>query len=111
MSAHMPGPWEAVGFYVRTPMTASGGGWMVADCQNVTWPREQVRANARLIAAAPDLLAVAICQDALDGHPDLGWPILESYGWDRANRFDLPATEFVRRLRHAAIRKATGAEA
>ena len=64
MSTHTPGPWEAAGSYVRTKRTASGGGFFVADCWR-SWDPANVEfafdgseadANARLIAAAPDLL-------------------------------------------------------
>ncbi len=37
---------------------------------------------------------------------DAGWPILERHGWDRTKRFDLTATEFVTRMRRAAVAKA-----
>jgi hypothetical protein len=67
-------------------------------------------ANASLIAAAPDLLAVAICEEALDMPALKGDQILERYGWRRADRFDLPATKFVANMRRAAIAKASGQE-
>lgn len=53
------------------------------------------------------LLAAAECAEALDMPADAGWPILERHGWDRTKRFDLTATEFVTRLRRAAVAKAT----
>jgi hypothetical protein len=58
---HTPGPWEAVGTVVRTMRWADGGGFMVADCPAGTAER---RANAQLIAAAPQLLAV--CKEMLE---------------------------------------------
>lgn len=66
-------------------------------------------ANARLIAAAPKLLAVCECEAALEiRHTEKGYEILESYGWDRSNRFELSATEFVANMRTAAIAAAKG---
>lgn len=61
--AATPGPWEACGQYVRTAITnpeVAGAhlprGWLIATCE--IGAVDGV-ANARLIAAAPDLLAVA----------------------------------------------------
>ena len=51
---HTPGPWEAVdSMTVRTPLSA--GGFMVADLPCHTPHGERI-ANAKLIAAAPELL-------------------------------------------------------
>jgi hypothetical protein len=58
---HTPGPWEDVGTVVRTLLTPNGGGFIIADCPAGNADR---RANARLIAAAPDLLAV--CKEMLE---------------------------------------------
>jgi hypothetical protein len=49
---HTPAPWETVGTIVRTPLSA--GGIEIAECP--PWLDER-RENARLIAAAPELLA------------------------------------------------------
>lgn len=54
------GPWETAGQYVRTHFDGRSGGWMIADCRDVSMPRAEVIANAQLIAAAPDLLDVAM---------------------------------------------------
>ena len=89
---HTPGPWEAV------KMTISGHEFWKAICSEGRFPEKgpQAEANARLIAAAPDLLealtdAVAIIekyvpQDALgvnsegeDGPAGQSWPILDEY--------------------------------
>lgn len=51
---HTPGPWEAVdSMTVRTPFSA--GGFMVCNLPCHT-PDDERRANACLIAAAPELL-------------------------------------------------------
>lgn len=51
MAEHTPGPWEAIEDTVR----ARGSQRAIADCG--TWHvGTQDKANARLIAAAPDLL-------------------------------------------------------
>lgn len=99
---HTPGPWVAVAHYVRTPLDAQGGGWMVADCRDVSLPREQVQANAHLIAAAPELLEAL--EQAFDFPPDF---------FDRSDDELEQITVSGRHLRmvRAAIAKATGAEA
>ena len=72
MAEHTPGPWftgsspnHASRVYARRP---SEGARQVAvcDCEQHEWlprSREENRANARLIAAAPDLLAA--CEELL----------------------------------------------
>lgn len=62
------------------------------------------RQNARLVAAAPDLLAAAECSAALEMLPKDGGPILERHGWDQTEN----PHEFAGRLRDAAVAKATG---
>jgi hypothetical protein len=60
MSAHTPGPWEAIGNLVRSPMDKeSGSGVMLAECADRWFLKvnsDEAKANARLIAAAPELL-------------------------------------------------------
>lgn len=58
---HTPGPWEALGNIVRSPMYQPGGlprGVIIAECRDGYYlpHTEEAKANARLIAAAPDLL-------------------------------------------------------
>ncbi|MNE47326.1 hypothetical protein D3C80_1417280 [compost metagenome] len=54
---HTPERWEIAGQYVRTPFVVGiGGGLMIADVGHGVWSAEEHVANARLIAAAPDLL-------------------------------------------------------
>lgn len=51
--AHTPGPWTSHDFWV-----GNEGGMMVADCvteHNKNLPSKEKYANARLIAAAPEL--------------------------------------------------------
>lgn len=64
--------------------------------------------HARLIAAAPELLAVAECEEALSLPGCSGWPILEKHGWDP--KTNVSPSIFVRDIRRAAIAKATGSE-
>lgn len=57
---HTPGPWKADlathrgCTYIQQPNEGENGGWVVATC----WGADR-ETNARLIAAAPDLLAFA----------------------------------------------------
>ncbi|UXC20049.1 hypothetical protein [Comamonas squillarum] len=58
---HTPGPWEAIGNLVRSPMYQPDGlpkGMQIAECKDgYSQPfTEEAKANARLIAAAPELL-------------------------------------------------------
>ena len=95
-ATHTPGPWEAVGSRIRTAGTGSfrriatmeGGAFNV----NVT-----DEANARLIAAAPDLLAAL---EAIEAHLTL------HPGSSVANRAE--ARQVCEQAR-AAIAKARGA--
>ena len=75
---HTPGPWEAVGNLVRSPMVQPQGlskGVQIAECRDAYFlsHTEESRANARLIAAAPELLEVAqmiLAEDLLDFLPE-----------------------------------------
>ena len=58
---HTPGPWEAVGNLVRSPMVQPQGlskGVQIAECRDAYFlsHTEESKANAHLIAAAPELL-------------------------------------------------------
>ncbi|MFC4923622.1 hypothetical protein [Delftia deserti] len=59
---HTPGPWEATGNFVRSPMHQPEGlprGVQIVECRDGYFlpHTEEAKANARLIAAAPDMLA------------------------------------------------------
>ena len=83
MSKHTPGPWVAQGRYIGVKGHMS----YIGECgdQNGNWTNEPMAvANARLIAAAPDLLEALKDMNS-------GWKyIRHSYGdlygvgWDRA---------------------------
>ena len=68
---HTPGPWEAREFAVMDHEQTKGIGiYSGDDCMSDLvfgqgWSDDQVRANARLIAAAPELLAALeeLCAD------------------------------------------------
>ena len=70
MSKHTTGPWVIRnGSDIFTPLGAanaegieapSNDGWMIADCDMGSLSFDEVTANARLIAAAPDLLEALI---------------------------------------------------
>ncbi len=63
MPKHTPGPWEVrhgVGINPRYPWRVATGGYCVCtDVAHTGGGASQQEANARLIAAAPDLLNVA----------------------------------------------------
>lgn len=67
---HTPERWEIAGQYVRTPFVVGiGGGLMIADVGHGVWSAEEHAANARLIAAAPDLLESVRALKAAFGDP------------------------------------------
>ena len=70
-TAHTPGPWHSMEF---SDVVTSQSGWVVARGGPVGGSRpaadEEVWANARLIAAAPDLLEA--CITAIDWLADKG---------------------------------------
>lgn len=70
VAKHTPGPWNEVpGPYVTVPDKA----WeIVGDSTHIAWVEsEQARADARLIAAAPDLLeAVLAARRFCYGRPE-----------------------------------------
>lgn len=67
MSKHTPGPWVVLNTHdIFTNIGAENAdgdcapyndGWHVADCGSDDLNIDEIRANARLIAAAPNLLA------------------------------------------------------
>ncbi len=57
MSKHTPGPWRASELGVLSDKLTSYGNWYV--CSLIDPDNEEHKANARLIAAAPELLDVA----------------------------------------------------
>jgi hypothetical protein len=84
-TGHTPGPWEADDSIENKPQHGKGGeqifkvvksgfgGGIVADVSCWWYDRESAKANARLIAAAPELLAA--CESALDSEiNDFGYP-------------------------------------
>lgn len=81
MSGHTPGPWsvEQNGFY-KSAVTANKG------LAHLTWKagtdrmsREEIEANARLIAAAPDLLmALENLENDAGQIPDHAWKIVKA---------------------------------
>jgi hypothetical protein len=74
---HTPGPWEFVpkltasenhkGFFVRAEKATKNGKWALAEVQPGNEDGKLGEANARLIAAAPDLLKA--CAATMAGYP------------------------------------------
>ena len=54
---HTPGPWMESSFEVWSPLNGKRFGKVVANLRRAEAPDDEARANARLIAASPDLLA------------------------------------------------------
>ena len=65
MSKHTPGPWNTM--VSGGSVWSSGGEWVCDPSDRHAYPTDTQRANARLIAAAPDMLealeAVVAWQD------------------------------------------------
>ena len=55
---HTPGPWHAINYsaYAEHPIEIAAGPTLIADV-TTTSIRKQGRANAKLIAAAPEMLS------------------------------------------------------
>ena len=65
---HAPGPWMESSFEVWSPLNGKRFGKVVANLRRAEAPDDEARANARLIAAAPDLLEVAaMVLETIDG--------------------------------------------
>jgi len=106
---HTPGPWEHVpklsgrenhrGFFVRAEKPAKDGKWALAEVQPGDEDGIIGAANARLIAAAPELLASAqaMLSRYKDAHDSGDWG-----SWDLEDDAEYVALR-------AAIAKATGA--
>ena len=56
MSKHTPGPWEYRVDYMECPYVASKTKHMIADVNLAFVSGKEAKANARLIACAPDML-------------------------------------------------------
>lgn len=105
MSKHTPGPWRAgingvvkAGRYNVCPTVTAGG-----SSKGMMDEREVIAANARLIAAAPDLLAaLGSAWQWMDGQAEG-----QSKGGHAT--FDLMMLREQRDIARAAIDKATGA--
>lgn len=93
MIKHSEGPWSVAGFD-KTTVLKNNVTPSIAICYDVSGANgEEAKANARLIAAAPDLLAaLQLCQQLFDGD------------WERLN---MSACEICDAAR-AAIEKAGG---
>lgn len=77
---HTPGPWEVAGGYIRTRFDGRNGGFSIARVEALNDERD---ANAAVLAAAPDLLAVAklsagaLCLSGIEpdahGEDEIAW--------------------------------------
>ncbi len=90
---HTPGPWEAIEYTAHLEVfgritEGSGIRQRVAFVQDCTIPPEEQRADARLIAAAPELLAA--CKDMIEGidrikaNTPTAWTRLREWAGDEA---------------------------
>jgi hypothetical protein len=83
MSKHTPGPWHQVGAWVEvagddTPDICTCNPEAIGQV-HLKWDWETVQANARLIAAAPDMLvALRDCIDALEIHAPDSWVLTQA---------------------------------
>ena len=107
MSKHTPGPWAMPDSGKgRISKVGANGGWdgliATADCGDYARSKSEGLANARLIAAAPDLL------EALES----AWLWMENQADGQSKgghaTFDLMMLREQRDLARAAIAKATG---
>ena len=100
---HTPGPW-----FAGLPNFPIQRGIRGPDARLVARINEgnnSADANANLIAASPALLAYAKCEEARASGEDIAETVLAQYGFDSTKE---SATEFMDKMRRAAIAKATG---
>ena len=92
MSAHTPAPWTVDGTTAAENLDVIGEGGRVAmlDCDDID--ADTLEANARLIAAAPDMLAALQMVEAI---------------WSRDQTANIDPESPLAKVR-AAIKKATG---
>lgn len=87
-----PGPWSARKFRHQTEpdelLVIGPKGEVLATL----YPQPQARANAHLIAAAPDLYAALFCPDSMHGGPHRGDG--ERCGLCRQSLYDIEADQF-----------------
>ena len=63
--SHTPGPWYEDGFlFIGTDAEGNGRGWFRLQDEPNSYLEEEVTANQRLCAAAPDLLKT--CKDMVE---------------------------------------------
>lgn len=109
MSKHTPGPWQYVFEGGTTAfITESDGSTIICirTTENTT-AHKNLAANVSLIAAAPDLLVYALCEDARSRGEDIAETVLKRHGFNPKAE---SAQDFVDRIRRAAIAKAEGRE-
>lgn len=100
MTDHTPGPWrydpyrELPGFREPAGVDTGKGRWVV-EYAGMT-PHKEFEANARLIAAAPELLEALIAMEE------------EKSDYMTINKLGDPAKETTNKIARAAIAKATG---
>ncbi|MFU7071278.1 hypothetical protein ACM75K_29005 [Pseudomonas aeruginosa] len=108
MRKHTPGPWFVNGreSYTKYVEARIGGGLLqeVAAC-GPTEQQEQQEANARLIAAAPELLEA--CQSFSRLHGRL-WDVVEPSGSGFLSPESVKEYDAIHELMTTAIAKATG---
>jgi hypothetical protein len=95
MSAHTPAPWAVDGTLHSGDLdviSADGRIAMIDDSRATGWNEPTIKANARLIAAAPDLLAALQMVEAI---------------WSRDQTANIDPESPLAKVR-AAIKKATG---
>jgi len=95
MNAHTPAPWAVDGTLHSGDLdviSADGRIAMIDDSRATGWNEPTIKANARLIAAAPDLLAALQMVEAI---------------WSRDQTANIDPESPLAKVR-AAIKKATG---
>jgi len=108
---HTQGPWSYCDITAVVTTENPYGFFRVADCSNpIRLSVDQMNANARLIAAAPDLLNVAIMDNMFPATTEAAekelHAFLVSLGW----KMDMPDSHFASQYRRAAITRATGGQ-
>lgn len=97
MTEHTPGPWAVSSHHGRLTVATHDGSMIIADCRVAS--DDEFQANARLIAAAPEMLAAL--RYAVD--------VIEEAAGGRESQLSSDEQAALAQAR-AAIAKANGAE-
>lgn len=100
MSKHTPGPWVADGAQIFKSNTE--GDTNIAQANGFRFDRETVEANARLLAAAPELLELLISARRLGLNFDIGTAYIRRSYIDKQDELNAQIDALISKIGGAA---------